>query len=132
MYAQPVEEQQAEVQPDTQESFGSSFSARHSSLRHPAVFPLHLVVVEVDLDIEKSSDLDVDAEKEKARSRWDEPEDVSHSRDPDEESEKDEGSSRVGTPTLPSSPRSCPPTPEALPQGLRTPPPSTSSSGQVR
>lgn len=87
---------------------------------------------EVDLDIEKSSDLDVDAEKEKARSRWDEPEDVSHSRDPDEESEKDEGSSRVGTPTLPSSPRSCPPTPEALPQGLRTPPPSTSSSGQAR
>ena len=44
MYAQPVEEQQAEVQPDTQESFGSSFSARHSSLHHPAVFQLHLAV----------------------------------------------------------------------------------------
>ena len=88
---------------------------------------------EVDLDIEKSSDLDVDAEKEKARSRWDEPEDVSHSKEPDEESKEDEEgpSSRVGTPTLASSPRSCPPTPEALPQGLRTPPPSTSSS-QVR
>lgn len=83
---------------------------------------------EVDLDIEKSSDLDVEAEKEKAKSRWDEPEDVSHSREPDEESDR---SKDEGTPTLPSSPRSCPPTPEALPQGLRTPPPST-SSGQVR
>ena len=86
---------------------------------------------EVDLDIEKSSDLDVDAEKEKARSRWDEPGDVSHSREPDDESDRSKDEGRVGTPTLPSSPRSCPPTPEALPPGLRTPPPST-SSGQVR
>ena len=88
---------------------------------------------EADLDVEKSSDLDVEAEKEKAKSKWDEPEDVSHSKEPDDESKEEEAesSSRVGTPTLPSSPRSCPPTPEALPQGLRTPPPST-SSGQVR
>lgn len=40
----PVEEQQAEVQPGTQESFGSSFSAHHSSLHHPAVFQHHLAV----------------------------------------------------------------------------------------
>ena len=32
------------MQPDTQESFGSSFSARHSSLHHPAVIQLHLAV----------------------------------------------------------------------------------------
>ena len=89
---------------------------------------------EVDLDMEKTSDLDVEAEKEKARSRWDEPEDVSHSREPDDEQSersKDRLSPDERSPTLPSSPRSCPPTPEALPQGLRTPPPST-SSGQIR
>ena len=94
---------------------------------------------EVDLDLEKSSDLDVEAEKEKAKSRWDEPEDVGHSRENYEESAErskdrlspNEVSPRGASPTIPSSPRSCPPTPEALPPGLRTPPPST-SSGQVR
>jgi len=92
---------------------------------------------EVDLDLEKSSNLDVEAEKEKAKSRWDEPEDVGHSRELDGASDRSKdrlspaSSPRGGTPTIPSSPRSCPPTPEALPPGLRTPPPST-SSGQVR
>ena len=40
----PVGEQQVEVQPDTQESSGFSFSAHHSSLHHPAVIQLHLAV----------------------------------------------------------------------------------------
>ena len=92
---------------------------------------------EIDLDIEKSSDLDVEAEREKGRSRWDDVEDVGHSRELEKDSDisKDrsspEVSPRTGTPAIPASPQSCPPTPEALPQGLRTPPPST-SSGQIR
>ena len=92
---------------------------------------------EIDLDIEKSSDLDVEAEREKGRSRWDEVEDVSPSRELEKDSDisKDrsspEVSPRTGTPAISPSPQSCPPTPEALPQGLRTPPPST-SSGQIR
>ena len=86
--------------------------------------------LEADIDIEKSSDLDVEAEKEKAKSRWDEPEVINPVNRQQEESP---GSSprRAATPTLTSSPRSCPPTPEAVPQGLRTPPPST-SRGQAR
>ena len=89
---------------------------------------------ENDLDIEKSSDLDVEAEREKGRSRWDEVEDVSHSGELEKDSDisKDrsspEVSPRTGTPAIPLSPRSCPPTPEALPHGLRTPPPSSSSA----
>ena len=92
---------------------------------------------ENDLDIEKSSDLDVEAEREKGRSRWDEVEDVSPSGELEKDSDisKDrsspEVSPRTGTPAIPPSPQSCPPKPEALPQGLRTPPPST-SSGQIR
>jgi len=81
----------------------------------------------------KSSDLDVEAEKEKAKSRWDEPEDVNPVNRQPALPEESPGSSprRAATPTLTSSPRSCPPTPEAVPQGLRTPPPST-SRGQAR
>ena len=86
---------------------------------------------ENDLDIEKSSDLDVEAEREKGRSRWDEVEDVSHSRELEKDRSSPEVSPRTGTPAIPLSPRSCPPTPESLPHGLRTPPPST-SSGQIR
>ena len=89
--------------------------------------------LEADIDIEKSSDLDVEAEKEKAKSRWDEPEDVNPVNRQPALPEESPGSSprRAATPTLASSPRSCPPTPEAVPQGLRTPPPST-SRGQAR
>jgi len=89
--------------------------------------------LEADIDIEKSSDLDVEAEKEKAKSRWDEPEDVNPVNRQPALPEESPGSSprRAATPTLTSSPRSCPPTPEAVPQGLRTPPPST-SRGQAR
>merc|ERR1719323_1757584 len=77
--------------------------------------------LEADIDIEKSSDVDVEAEKEKAKSRWDEPEDVNPvNRQPALPEESPGGS-----------PRCCPPTPEAVPQGLRTPPPST-SRGQAR
>ena len=91
--------------------------------------------LEADIDIEKSSDLDVEAEKEKAKSRWDEPEDVNPVNRQPALPEGSPGSSprplTPRTPTLTSSPRSCPPTPEAVPQGLRTPPPST-SRGQAR
>jgi hypothetical protein len=73
------------------------------------------------LDADSSFEVDVEAEKEKAKSRWDEVDEPAVVVPPEEEE-----------PEPLSSPRSCPPTPEAVPPGLRTPPPSTSAAGRAR
>ena len=77
-----------------------------------------------------SFEIDVEAEKEKGRSRWDSEGDKEAVTHPEEEQEEIQEQEEEQEATFPSSPTSCPATPEALPAGLKTPPPSTSGARQ--
>ena len=99
---------------------GNTSPAPTSRVTTPITTPTHM-------DTDSSFEIDVEVEKEKGKSKWDTEEEEPTTKEVKGVVEPEEDGS------APSSPLSCPPTPESVPSGLRTPPPSTSTGrGKAR